>query len=53
VESASARQIALKLPEEVEKSHFGKPDYRVRNRIFMSLPDDGRAVVKLAATSRK
>lgn len=46
MESASARQIALNLPEAVEKSHFGKPDYRVRNRIFMSLPDDGRAVVK-------
>ncbi|UVK40347.1 MmcQ/YjbR family DNA-binding protein [Mesorhizobium sp. AR10] len=41
-----ARELALDLPEAAEKSHFGKADFRVRNRIFMSLPEDARAVVK-------
>jgi hypothetical protein len=41
------RDIALALPEAEEKSHFGKPDFRVRNRIFGTLPDAGRAVIKL------
>jgi len=39
--------MALALPEAEEKSHFGKADFRVRNRIFASLPDEGTAVVKL------
>jgi len=41
------RRLALSLPESEEKSHFGTPDFRVRNRIFATLPDDDRAVVKL------
>lgn len=41
------RRIALALPEAEEKSHFGKPDFRVRNRIFASLPPGGHAVLKL------
>ena len=43
----TVRRLALALPEAEEKSHFEKPDFRVRNRIFASLPDDGHAVVKL------
>lgn len=39
--------MALALPEAEEKSHFGKADFRVRNKIFASLPDDGHMVVKL------
>jgi hypothetical protein len=41
------RRVALALPEAQEKSHFGKPDFRVRNKIFASLPEANRAVVKL------
>jgi hypothetical protein len=41
------RRIALTLPEAAENAHFGKPDFRVRNRIFASLPASDRAVVKL------
>lgn len=41
------RRIALELPAAIEKSHFGKPDFRVRDRVFASLPDDVNAVVKL------
>jgi hypothetical protein len=45
--AADARNLALALPEAIEKSHFGKPDFRVRNRIFMTLPPGGHIVVKL------
>lgn len=41
------RRIALDQPEAEEKSHFGKADFRVRNRIFASLPAADRAVIKL------
>ncbi len=40
------RRLALALPQTEEKSHFGKADFRVRNVIFASLPDDDHAVVK-------
>ena len=41
------RRLALSLPGAEEKSHFGKADFRVRNRIFASLPGDGFGVLKL------
>ncbi len=41
------RRIALGQPQAEEKSHFGKADFRVRNRIFASLPTDDSAVLKL------
>lgn len=41
------RRLALQMPEAAEKSHFGKADFRVRNRIFATLPDAVTAVVKL------
>jgi len=41
------RRLALQMPEAEEKSHFGKADFRVRNRIFCTLPDADAAVVKL------
>jgi len=47
VTGADVRRLALALPEAEEKSHFGKADFRVRDKIFASLPDEGRAVVKL------
>lgn len=34
---ATARQLALSLPETVEKSHFERPDFRIKNKIFTSL----------------
>ncbi|WP_373505040.1 MmcQ/YjbR family DNA-binding protein [Aestuariivirga sp.] len=40
------RELALALPEAIEKSHFGKADFRVRNKIFASLKDDATGVVK-------
>jgi hypothetical protein len=37
------------MPEALERSHMGHPDFRVRGRIFATLgyPDDGWAMVKL------
>lgn len=42
------RAAALTLAEAVESSHMGHPDFRVRNKIFASLPTDGVGVVKLS-----
>ncbi len=47
MDTQRARQLALGMPEAVEKSHFGKPDFRVRNHVFMTLPGPDRAVFKL------
>ena len=43
----AVRRMALALPEAEEKSHFGTADFRVRNKIFATLPKDGQAVLKL------
>lgn len=40
VSLAIARELALSLPEVEEKSHFEKPDFRVKNKIFASLHED-------------
>ena len=36
----TARQLALSLPEVEEKSHFDKPDFRIKNKIFAVLHED-------------
>ncbi len=42
------RRLALSLPEAVEQSHMGHPDFRVSGKIFAGLDTVGRrAVVKL------
>jgi hypothetical protein len=47
VSIAVARQSALALPETEEKSHFQKPDFRVKNKVFAVLHlDTNRVVVK-------
>lgn len=38
------RAFALSLPETHAHAHMGRPDLRVRNRIFATLPEDGRSV---------
>ena len=38
------RALALSLPEAQQSSHMGRPDLRVRNKIFATLPEDGRTV---------
>ena len=45
---AQVRKFALALPEAEEKGHFGKPDFRTRNKIFCTLQaEENRAVLKL------
>lgn len=42
------RKLALSLPDAVESSHMGHPDFRVGGKIFASLqPEKGLAMVKL------
>ena len=50
VTTATARQLALSLPEAEEKKHFHLPDFRVKNKIFASIHEDKNLVmVKLNA----
>lgn len=44
---AEAREIALALPEAIEQDHHGFPSFRVRGRIFATLPDDATLRVLL------
>jgi hypothetical protein len=37
----AARRLALSLPESVEKETWGHPTFRVRDRIFMTMSEDG------------
>jgi hypothetical protein len=39
---AQWRKLACSLPEVEEKSHFGQPDFRVRNKIFADMSPDGK-----------
>ncbi len=49
VSLATARQLALSLPEVEEKSHFEKPDFRIKNKVFAVLHQDTNCmVVKLS-----
>ena len=45
ISSAVVRRLALELPEVIESSHFDTPDFRVRNKIFATLPHVGGLVV--------
>ena len=41
------RQLALALPEAIESAHMGHADFRVRNKIFATLPDKSWGMVAL------
>lgn len=41
------KKLALALPETEEKSHFGKVDFRVKDKIFAGFDAKGKAYVKL------
>jgi hypothetical protein len=49
VTAAGFRRIALTLPEAMEASHFGNPDFRVGGKIFatLSLQSEGYGVLLL------
>ena len=42
ITQSDVRARALALPEAEEQDHFGKPSFRVRGKIFATLPPDGR-----------
>ena len=44
------RRLALQLPEAVESSHMGSPDFRLNDRIFATLSAQatGQGVLKLS-----
>jgi predicted DNA-binding protein (MmcQ/YjbR family) len=39
---AQMRRLALALPGVEERSHFAKPDFRVKKKIFAGLSRDGK-----------
>ena len=47
MDAADLRRLALALPEAEEHDHFGRPSFRVRGKIFVTLPEPGRANLKL------
>ena len=38
------RKLALALPEAVEASHMGHPDFRVAGKIFATIPKPGQGM---------
>jgi len=46
---AEARRLALALPETTEEDHHGIPSFRVRNRVFATVPDGRHVRVMLDA----
>ena len=49
------RRLALQLPEAVESSHMGSPDFRLNDRIFATLSAQatGRGVLKLTVEQQQ
>ncbi len=42
IELNEARRFALSLPETTEEPHFDKASFRVRGKIFATVPPDGQ-----------
>lgn len=40
-DAGEARQLALALPEATEQDHHGMASFRVRGKIFATVPNDG------------
>ena len=40
-----ARELALALPETIERPSYGMPGFRVRDRLFARLHQDGESLV--------
>jgi hypothetical protein len=47
VDRDTARRLALALPESVEQDHHGFPSFRVRGKIFATMPDPEHVNVML------
>jgi hypothetical protein len=44
IDQARVRTLGLALPETTDGMHLGRADLRVKGKIFMTLPQDGRTV---------
>jgi hypothetical protein len=44
---AQVRELALALPEATEQDHHGFPSFRVRGKIFATLPDEAHANIMI------
>jgi hypothetical protein len=53
--TADFRKLALSLPEAIEASHMGHPDFRVGGKIFATLdaPEKGFGMVKLTTEEQQ
>jgi hypothetical protein len=49
VEHGEIRTAALALPEAIEQDHHGMPSFRVRGKVFATLPDPEHAHLMLGA----
>lgn len=47
MQAEDLRRLALALPEAEQRGHMGKEDFRVHNKVFATLPEPTRGVVKL------
>jgi hypothetical protein len=52
-QSAVYRRLALALPDAVESSHMGSPDFRVNNRIFATLAYQSKGLGTLIITPQQ
>jgi hypothetical protein len=52
ISASEARALALSLPGAEESSHFDTPDFRVRGKIFATLPGPDRMVVRIEAADQ-
>jgi hypothetical protein len=53
ITDADVRRVALSMPEAEEKAHFGRPDFRVKNKIFATIRSSKScAVVKLSVADQ-
>jgi hypothetical protein len=41
------RSLALAFPETIEQEHFGNPSFRIRGRIFATVPDNDHVNVMI------
>src|SRR5205814_2253934 len=45
------RAHALALPHAIESSHFAQPDFRVKNKIFATLPNEAAVLCVKTSTA--
>lgn len=48
IDESTVRGAALALPCVEERPHFGRPSFRVRDRIFLTIHEDHSVVLKLS-----